>query len=283
MSVEDKAKMILLREGSQGTPQEHYEELPCSPSWPSSQFLFFPSQGQEVAQWFFGSGMAERSLITWVRTELLKGDSCFLDIGAHVGTFTIACAPRTVRTYAFECSPRTFCYLAANVALHDLCDRVTLFNCALGDQTAKVDYIQRSGDGGTSGIKELSSRDEAFLRQPVDVKRLDDLSLDFPAEIGVVKIDVEGAELEVIRGSRETLRKNGYPPIVFESWGQWKTDVDAAGLRSELFSEISSLGYAIHELRGLHFDTFLAVHPSDPSRRGEIESLLAKINFQNGL
>lgn len=275
--------MILLREGSQGTPHEHYEELPCSPSWPSSQFLFFPSQGREVARWFFGSGMAERPLISWLRTELLKGGSCFVDIGAHVGTYTIACAPRTVRTYAFECSPRTFCYLAANVALHDLCDRVTLFNCALGDQTSKVDYIQRSGDGGGNGIKELSANDVAFSRQSVDVKRLDDLSLDYPAGIGVVKIDVEGAEVEVIRGSRETLRKNGYPPLVFESWGHWKTDVDTVGLRSELFSEISSLGYAIHELRAFHFDTFLAVHPSDPSRRNEIELLLERAHFSSGL
>ena len=66
--------------------------------------------------------------------------------------------------------------------------------------------------------------------------------------IGFIKIDVEGFEKEVLEGSLETLMKNNYPPIVFESWGDWKEKegVNATQLRKDLFLFLNKIGYKIN-------------------------------------
>ena len=62
----------------------------------------------------------------------------------------------------------------------------------------------------------------------------------------MVKIDVEGSELDVIKGSVETLKRSNYPPILFESWNEEWYEKN----KQELFQFISSLGYAIYPVMG---------------------------------
>lgn len=78
--------------------------------------------------------------------------------------------------------------------------------------------------------------------------------------IGFIKIDVEGFEKEVLEGGVETLKRNGWPKIIFESWGSWKEreGVPAVTLREELFSYLKNdLGYNIIAINGVN-DMFLA-------------------------
>ena len=165
-------------------------------------------------------------------------------------------AKKASHTYSFECSPKTFCYLAANVALHQLEYQVSLHNCALGAEAKEVDYIVRSEDGGGNGVKQLSSVDKYFKTIKVPMKTLDSFGLN---NIGFIKIDVEGCEKEVIEGARETLARNDYPTILFESWGVHKEadGVPAGQLRTELFGLLASIGYEIIPILNV-MDTFLA-------------------------
>ena len=58
----------------------------------------------------------------------------------------------------------------------------------------------------------------------------------------IMKIDVEGLELNVLKGSLQTLANNGYPPIIFEAWTYKKWFQQR---RTELYEFIRSLGYNI--------------------------------------
>jgi len=241
--------MYLIREnGEKGSP--HFQEIK-NDSTRDGNMLFFPELS--VAKWFAKDGMAERGVIYWCLENFIKQDKVFLDIGAHVGTYTLVCAPQAKHTYSFECSPKTFCYLAANLALHGLEEKVSPNSCALGELEGSFDYIIRSKDGGGNGIKALNDGDAGLPKVKVQVRTLDSFHIE---SVGFIKIDVEGAELEVLKGARETLDKWG-PPILFESWGEWKTDVDSKGLRTQLFSYLASIGYRIQPVSGVR-DTFLA-------------------------
>jgi len=92
----------------------------------------------------------------------------------------------------------------------------------------------------------------------VEIRTLDSYGL---INIGFIKIDVEGFEKEVLLGARETLKASGYPPILFESWGQWKEKegVPAMQIRTDLFETFIELGYRLEPVDGAQ-DTFLATY-----------------------
>jgi len=235
--------MYLLRPESSGTSAPLFVRVP-------SDGLLFPEQG--VAKWIFESGIPEYPLIKWVAQNYGDPSKVFLDIGAHVGTYTISIAHAFKHTYAFECNPKVFCYLAGNIALRDLTDKVSPYSYALGDKAGSLEYHIRSEDGGGNGLKILDETDAERPKLKVDVRTLDSFQL---SDIGCIKIDVEGFEKEVLMGARDTLKRNGYPPIVFESWGPWK--VGSEGLRQDLFDYLREIGYTIAQLLGAQ-DMFVA-------------------------
>jgi len=120
---------------------------------------------------------------------------CFLDIGAASdGYYTIrACKlnPR-IKVIAVEPLPTEYRYLLLNISLNSCSDRVIPFNAALGKE---------------QGIIELS-------KQKVRCLTLDSLlqNLEVPS-VNIIKIDVEGAGAEIIKGGLKTI--HSYKPIIF--------------------------------------------------------------------
>lgn len=69
--------------------------------------------------------------------EDIPESSTVIDIGAHVGTFSLRCAKeRNCTVYSYEPSPLSFPFLAENVKLNSCQDKIKIFNLALG---AKVE------------------------------------------------------------------------------------------------------------------------------------------------
>lgn len=245
--------MYLLKEGSQSTSHPLLQRIEDDEKDRQSHYtMFVPSA--ETARWFFSAGMAEKPLIEWVIQTFVRPDQAMIDIGAHVGTYTWTSARKAAHVYSFECSPRTFCYLAANIALHGLEHKVTPLPFALGNEERQIDYILRAEDGGGNGVKRLNDADDHLQTVPVQMKTLDSFNL---TNIGFIKIDVEGFEKEVLEGAVRTLENNNYPPILFESWGEWKKDVDTKKLREDLFTWLSTHDYSITPIRNAT-DMFLA-------------------------
>jgi hypothetical protein len=140
-----------------------------------------------------------------------------------------------------------------------LTDRVQPYNFALGDKDGTIDYFVRSEDGGGNGVKMVKPSDLSCEKLKITMRTLDSFGL---TNIGFIKLDVEGFETEVLKGGLETLKRNSYPTILFESWGDWraKEGINVKQLQDELFDFIKSLGYKIIKVSGVN-DTFLASYP----------------------
>jgi FkbM family methyltransferase len=215
--------------------------------------LFVPEA--RVAKDYFRTGLYERGYINWACENFVKPGKEVIDIGAHIGMYTVAMGKLAKRVHSFECSPKSYNYLCSNILLRDLSYKVTTYNTALSNTKGTTKYyIRDPKDGGGNGISGFDG-DAKVPTIDVPMVELDTFNL---TNIGFIKIDVEGHEEFVLRGAVKTLEANGYPPILFESWPERMKHVPAKELRNSLFSYIKSLGYAIIQVKGGTDDMFLA-------------------------
>lgn len=226
--------------------------------------MFIPEA--RVAKDYFLSNFYERNLLDWVVSTFVSPDKNCIDIGAHIGWYTIDMAPKAKHVYSFECSPKSFNYLCANIELNDLSYKVTKYNTALGDKECVTKYyIRDPKDGGGNGVAQFEY-DKIHTVESIDVPMRSLDSFGF-TNIGFIKIDVEGFEKQVLEGAVETLKANNYPKIFFESWNESREsdNFPAKRLRRELFEFLGGLGYTIHPVTGGNDEVFLAEYiPATP-------------------
>ncbi len=154
--------------------------------------------------------------------KLIKPGMTVLDIGANIGYFTLLMAKQVTSSgsvFAFEPNPRMIEQLEKNIALNtEVQDgRIRIEKIALGCEEADTDfYAPVRGAEGVGGLRDTK-------RAPVDqtlrvhVSKLDRwITLKDVARIDLIKIDVEGGELDVFRGAEDVLRKFR-PILLFEA------------------------------------------------------------------
>jgi FkbM family methyltransferase len=163
-------------------------------------------------------GIFEQGLIQWCR-QYLTPNTDLVDIGAHSGTYALNLSPCCRQVHAFEAQRMTYYQLCGGIALNQYAN-IWPHHCALGDEEGLALLNITSTDGGGSTLDQHipTKQHQTVLRQESClVKTLDSFKL-FEGKIGLIKIDVEGHELAVLRGAKETLAKNNHPPILFEAW-----------------------------------------------------------------
>jgi FkbM family methyltransferase len=179
-------------------------------------------------------------LLGWV----LREDSSCVDIGANWGGVTahmVRMAPRG-RHQAFEPLP----HLAAE--LRRRYPGVTVHEAAASDEAGEAEFHHVVDDAGYSGLRRrtYARPDVRVERIRVRTCRLDDV-LDPAVPIAFVKVDVEGAELQVLRGARETLAR-WRPWVVFE---HGRGAADHYGTTPELvYRALADCGLSVFPLAG---------------------------------
>lgn len=173
----------------------------------------------------------------------LRPDSRCVDIGASVGhvfEMMVRYAPRGAHV-AFEPVPSSYATLVGRFPQH----RVE--NLALADEPGSAAFDHVVARATRSGLADIrTSPAEGVSRIEVRVSRLDD-ELRPEERVDLIKIDVEGAELRVLRGARRTLSEHR-PDVVFEAgMGNGGMSRRAA---LELFDELAQHGHTLHDLGG---------------------------------
>lgn len=156
----------------------------------------------------------------------------FVDIGASYGTHSLLMAGSGVRCIAFE--PNPIC-LSISLPLFQ-CNGISVDwrSIAIGDHAARVilRYPEENTTLGSVVTPDSECRDARFRLVEVKQERLDDQSI--PEGVVLIKIDVEGGELKVLRGGESFIRRRS-PKIIFECF-----ECDTTRLKLlEYFSELS--------------------------------------------
>jgi len=231
-----------------------------------TQFLVF--KGQDLISNHLKQELYENNVHQLALKILIdKPDGQVLDIGANLGTFCVPLALKIpqLKFHAFEPQRVVNYQLCANVIINSL-DNVYTYELALSNEDADVelampDYAKETNIGAFSIDAEVRKNEyECTTVNTTDKIQLIPLDMMLFDNIKLIKIDVEGHELEVLQGGIETIKANNYPPIIFEAWA-WKSWYQEK--RKALFDYLEGHGYKIEQSGNNN----LAWHP----KHGEIK------------
>ena len=189
-------------------------------------------------------------------TQLVRPGSVAIDIGANKGLYSWLLSGMAAEVKAFEPNPKMHAILSRCVP-----DNVQTYDVALSNGSGETDLIlpvhrngRFSNQGGTLQVaKNLSGK--PTYKWPVRQERLDAFNF---TDVSFIKIDVEGFELEVIEGARDTIRRER-PTLLME------IDPNQNGLSlREAILRVENYGYKTHIVSGSKIEPFEAA-PRDQS------------------
>lgn len=169
---------------------------------------------------------------------LLPDGGVLLDVGAHVGHWSLRLAGKASQVFAVEANPATAATLRRNIALNDI-GNVTVLEFAAWDETTWLRLDDPAGQvaGGSTRTVALGGPD-GEERTGVPARRLDSLAeLHALDRLDLVKLDVEGADLHALRGMAGLLER--HRPTLFVECH----DVYGYYERADLEALLTELGY----------------------------------------
>lgn len=219
--------------------------------------------------------------------RLLNPNDVVVDVGAHIGVYALLAAKYAARVIAFEPSPNICHYMEHNLALNPrLAERITLHRLALSDHEGNAVLYCSDTDPGTTSLRPPSFTQSRAISVPIT--KLDNFL--GATKVNFLKIDIEGAELDALRGGQNLL-KSSQPLILCELYEPPQRRFGRSV--TDLVTWLGDLGYVGFEASGDSHGGQLRIEPLQTDRllhhpesvinalfipQPYIESVLARIN-----
>lgn len=214
----------------------------------------FANPSDTVCKTILEGEIWEQDLFDHAIKPYVKPNTCVLDCGAYVGSHSILISKidPSVDVLAFEMMPEHFKIIHDNIRLNRI-SNMLVFNCALSESNGQleipeVDYQKEEHvNFGRTSLKDTEKEDTPVH---VPAMALDTFLPWIKKPLSVIKMDVEGHEIQALNGARNIL-STFRPVVVVEIW---KDKYDAFQ-KSDLWRFMSrQLGYT---MRRIHNDDYL--------------------------
>jgi FkbM family methyltransferase len=182
---------------------------------------------------------------------LLKPGAVCLDIGANAGLYSLLFSRKAGVVYAFEPLPMYIHRICRMIRTNRI-ENVVIVPCAVSGRTSVTGFEE--------GTTHATGRISRNGKQPVITTSCDEFCQQFGVRPDMIKIDVEGAEYDVLLGAERTLTL--HRPVILLS-------VHSDNLRRDCLTYLEGLGYAARPLPnpdviGRGFDTeFVLMHRNE--------------------
>lgn len=204
-----------------------------------------PNTMDNIGREIFVNGVYEKRTVDLI-TDLLKGGGVFFDIGANIGAISLPVAKLTnAELHVFEPARRTFQFLKKNKQVNHV-ENMILNNTAVhsvdGEEVIFFDVPENYGG---------SSLMQTYADQPryhVNTISVDEYcKRENIQSVQVIKIDVQGFEVEVLRGCHKMLAQKSIANIIFEfeGWAETNAHFDAGSAQQYLVD----MGYELFTLQ----------------------------------
>jgi FkbM family methyltransferase len=208
--------------------------------------------GPDFIYWGIYMGVGFEPEATNILGNLVKAGQTVVDVGANFGWYTTLfsrCVGSTGRVHAFEPVPTTYERLQENLGLNQLQDFVSATRSAVGEAPGQAKmHIFKNLSSANASMSALDQKEYDVVEAPII--RLDDYLKDNGVRhVDFLKVDVEGAELMVLKGARGLLAAPDAPLIMVEINDETSK---AFGFRKEeIWDLLVELGYgSFYEIAG---------------------------------
>jgi FkbM family methyltransferase len=202
------------------------------------------------------NGISEFDLIKWCE-QFVTLAGMFIDVGAHIGPYSVLLSKKCRQVHSFEAQKNVAECLAVSSCVSN-CFNIQSYNVALGSHEGTA--VLHHFDNGGASVRSNITTGSITGQEVVPMRTLDGYKFE---GVDFIRIDVGGHELEVLKGARDTLTNNKFPPIIFEVWDdEWY-----AADRAAVLTYVEELGYKVHPISG-NSTMFLA---SDHSGRTTVK------------
>ncbi len=231
--------------------------------------------------YLFGSW--EPDLAAYLRRRLMEGD-VYVDVGANVGTFALLAAKSVGpngRVCAIEASPRIADRLRRNLGMNGgLAASVEVIEAAAGSEEGVVTLFKgpTKNEGMTTSLPERGLAEEGSVRSAPVGELIDRATL---GRARVIKIDVEGAEREVLAGlARSISDLNRTAEVIVEFSPHWWR-ASQPGV-AEVLEPYQRAGFNVYIIENNYWP-WRYLWPNDvaPPRRfrGDLQSITSRVDM----
>ena len=184
-------------------------------------YLFYPSNDSQIGRCLDRYGEWCFPEIEFTRKYATRN---VIDVGANIGTHACVYAQDAKHVYAFEALTGIFDILCQNIP-----SNCTAYNVAIGEKDGEttIPFLDFNKNANF-GASQIGTGMHKIPMKTIDSYHFSDISL--------LKIDVEGYELEVIKGAKETIEQSN--PALF-------VECDKIEKFDSLYEYIESMGYSI--------------------------------------
>jgi FkbM family methyltransferase len=206
------------------------------------QAILLPNPRRNVlSQMVYLNGDWEKPVTLLLKKEIHTGMTV-IDVGAHIGYFTLIMAKRVGkqgRVFAFEPNPDVHMYLRQNFERNGL-SQVTVCSIALFREEGSA--VLEGRDSLNAGLSLRKSPSEGTVPMAAYDRIAGSMGI---GKVDLVKMDVEGAEMDILLGMRELLKQD-HPSLVIEVHKKLLRRFGHS--ESELRAYVEEAGYVIQDI-----------------------------------
>lgn len=186
------------------------------PTFYGFKMIIAPDSNEIISRSLYYNGTYEAGTL-YILSKCLQKGNTYLDIGSNLGLMALyasKCVGPNGKVFAFEPEPGTFKLLKQNITLNGFTN-VQPIPLALGSAKNTAMIFNSQTNSGAASL--IPSKKLTGQQSKIQVETLDDFICEKPIRpIRMIKIDVEGWELEVLKGGKKILSRADAPILCVE-------------------------------------------------------------------
>ena len=175
---------------------KHYKEY-------TYKYIIPENTVYEIPVFYYEHGLKQLTMAE--KHYIMQGD--IMDLGAFIGDSAIVLSQYTTKTvYSIEIDSDNIKKMCDVLKLNGICDKTKIINCGIGESNGVLSYYGKESYSTLNNVSDVS--DIYSPNKSILVKNIDTLVVEEAIEPHFIKIDIEGMELEAIKGAVNTLKNN---------------------------------------------------------------------------